>query len=112
MRKSTAVLFLATLLAAPGSLLAHAGHHHVMGTISAMDAAHIEVRTQDGKSVSVPVGAATKYFKGKAASSLSDVKVGARVVVDVDKDGKAEQVHLSSGATASKPAKAAPSKQK
>jgi hypothetical protein len=61
--------------------------------------------------VSVPVGAATKYFKGKAAGALSDVKVGARVVVDLDKNGKAEQVHLSSGATASKPPKA-PSKQK
>jgi hypothetical protein len=112
MRKSTTVLLLATLLATPGSLLAHAGHHHVMGTISAMDAAHIQVRTKDGKSVSVPVGAATKYFKGKAAGSLSDAKVGARVVVDLDENGKAEQVHLSSGAAASKPVKAAPSKQK
>jgi hypothetical protein len=112
MRKSMAVLFVATLLAAPGSLLAHAGHHHVMGTISAMDSAHIQVRTTDGKSVSVPVGAATKYFKGKAAGSVSDMKVGARVVVDLDKDGKAEEVHLSSGPSASKPSKAAPSKQK
>ena len=112
MRKSMAVLFLATLLASPGSLLAHAGHHHVMGTISAMDAAHLQVRTADGKSVSVPVGAATKYFKGKAVGSFSDMKVGGRVVVDLDKDGRAEQVHLSSGATDSKPAKAAPSKQK
>lgn len=112
MRKPMAVLFLATLLAAPGSLLAHAGHPHVMGTITALDTAHIQLETKDGKSVSVPVGAATKYFKGKAAGSLSDMKVGARVVVDLDKDGKAEQIHLSSGTSASKSSKPAPSKQK
>lgn len=96
MRKAIPALFFAALLAAPVSLLAHQSRHHqVIGTITAVDANHIEVKTKDGKTASVPIGAETKYFIGKAKGSASGLKVGVRVVIAVDHDGNA-YVHLPS----------------
>jgi hypothetical protein len=78
------------MLGLPGRLLAHEGHaHKVMGTVVAIDAAHIEVDTKEGKKESHPLTKDTKFLKGKAPATVGDVKVGARVVLSVvEKDGK------------------------
>lgn len=101
MRKPFAFLSLALFLVASAGVLAHAGHHHVMGTIAAVDANHFEVKMKDGKSTSVPLRPSTKYFQGEAAVAASDLKVGARVVIDLAKDGTASEVRLSAGKTGS-----------
>ncbi|MDQ2978578.1 MAG: hypothetical protein M3R62_05120 [Acidobacteriota bacterium] len=106
MRKVLGSLFLAGAVLVPGVLLAHEGHRHVMGTVTAVDANHIEIKTQDGKSSSVPISAATKYTKGskgKTAGAASDLKVGSRVVIDLAKDGSAKEVRLHSGNMSSSP---------
>ena len=99
MRKVLGPLVLAIAVLPPGSLAAHEGHRHVMGTVTAVDATHVEVKTTDGRSSSVPLSAATKYYKGskgKAAGAASDVKVGSRVMIDLAKDGTASEVRLPS----------------
>ena len=75
-----------------------------MGTVTVVDATHVEVKTKDGKSSSVPLSAATKYYKGskgKTAGAASDLKVGSRVMIDLAKDGSATEIRLPSGKDAS-----------
>jgi hypothetical protein len=48
MRKALGSLLLAGAVLVPGVLLAHEGHHHVMGTVTAVDAIHVE---DDGRKV-------------------------------------------------------------
>jgi hypothetical protein len=97
MRKVLGFLLLAGAVLVPCNLLAHEGHHHVMGTVTAVDATHVEVKTKDGKSSSVPLSAQTKYYKdskGKVAGAASDLKVGSRVVIDLGKDGSANEIRM------------------
>src|SRR5215467_6325370 len=100
MRKTTALTLLLILLTA-SLALAHGGHGHVMGTVAALTADHIEVKTKDGKTVSVPLTQTTKYLKGDKPATASDATVGTRVVVHLGEGGAAEEIHLP----AEKPAK-------
>ncbi len=106
MRKRLALLSMAAILSS-GTLLAHEGHRHVMGTIAAADATRLEVKSKDGRTTSVPVGAGTKYFKGKSEGTAADAKTGLRVVIDLDANGKAAQVRLPEEPSAARPAKPA-----
>ncbi|MDQ6891205.1 MAG: hypothetical protein M3167_00800 [Acidobacteriota bacterium] len=106
MRKFFGSLFAATMLLVAGTVLAHEGHHHVMGTVTAVDATHVEVKTRDGKSSSVPLSPATKYYKGtkgKTPGAASALKVGTRVMIDLAKDGSASEVRLPAGKPSSSP---------
>ena len=69
---------------------AHEGHaHKVMGTVSTIDAHHVEVTTTTGAKESYPLTPETKCLKGKASANLADIKVGTRVVLSiVERDGK------------------------
>ncbi len=96
MRKITTALTLAFILLAAGLALAH-GKGHVMGTVAAVTAEQIEVKTQDGKTVAVPLNRETQYFKGKVKATWADVEVGGRVVVHLGDDGAAHEVRLPSG---------------
>jgi hypothetical protein len=68
------------ILSAP--LFAHGGFTHVMGTVTAMDATHVEVKTRAGKTVSVKLTEATKFTRSGAAAAAADMKVGERVAVE------------------------------
>jgi len=98
-----------TLLAAaalPVALLAHEGHEHVIGTVTAVDAKHIEVQ-HHGKKVSVNLTPETKYVKTDAtqAAKPEDLKVGARVVIDAEaKDGNFTALQVRIGVERSSPA--------
>ena len=89
MRKVALVLSV-VMLAFAGRLSAHAGHEHqALGTVIVADASHIEIKTKDGKTVSVQLDAETKYMNGKIAAVVADVKVGQRVAVTyVEKNEK------------------------
>jgi hypothetical protein len=68
-----------------------------LGTVVAVDASHLDVKTRDGKTLSVQVNAETKYVKAGAAATLADVKVSERVgVTYVEEDEKyvAKEVRL------------------
>jgi len=87
-------LSLATALVIPGRLLAHEGHK-VVGTVTVVDASHLEVKDKAGKTVSIALTADTKYRKQGAtatapsqAAAAADVKVGQRVVVSVKEEGE------------------------
>jgi uncharacterized protein DUF5666 len=97
MMKRSIALALALCLALVGPLLAHGGYTHVMGTVTAMDASHVEVKTRAGKVVSVKLRDATKYTKSGKAAAASDMQVGQRVAVEAKHSGadlEAEEVKL------------------
>ena len=92
-------LALGLAVAAAPAALAHGGHDHVMGTVKAVDlkARTLEVETRDGKRVTVQIDDHTKYLRGEAAASESDLVTGLRVVIDAGTvDGKqlAKEIRL------------------
>ena len=87
MLKRNVALALALGLALAAPLLAHGGFTHVVGTVAAMDAAKVEVKTRAGKVVSVKLTDATKYTKGGKAAAASDMQVGLRVSVEAKGHG-------------------------
>lgn len=88
------VLAALVVLAVPGALLAHG--KRAMGTVTAVDASSIEVKTTDGKTAKVSLTHKTKYMKGEKAAANGDVKTGLKVSVHLADDGSAGEVHLPS----------------
>ncbi len=85
----------------PGTLLAHDGHaHKVLGTISAVQANRVELKTPEGKMVTVTVNAKTTYARGKQKVDASVLKVGERIVAEVasEKDMIATSVTMAAAA--------------
>lgn len=90
-----ALIFFALLC--PGPVLAHGGHDHVLGTVTAADASHVEVKTRDGKTISVLLDKDTKFVNGKKTASQADLKPGTRIMIDAAGAGDkltAKEVHL------------------
>ncbi len=103
MGKGIALLLLWTAVLLAGDLWAHGGKPHVMGTVQAVDEHHVEVKTQDGKVVSASLTDKTKYFKAKAPVSRASLKVGKRVVLHLEGEGKEQtvtEVRIGSGKSA------------
>ena len=88
------VLAALVVLAVPGALLAHG--KMVMGTVTAVDASSIEVKTTDGKTAKFKLTDKTKYMKGDKAAANGDVKPGLKVSVHLADDGSAGEIHLES----------------
>ena len=86
MRRHLAALTVILLIGAFSSVQAHGGGRHVMGTVSAVDASHVEVKTNEGKIVSARLDKETKYFRGNAPATLADVKIGMRIVLHLTVD--------------------------
>jgi len=62
---------------------AHEGHaHKVLGTIAAVTETQLDVKTTDGKTVAVTLGAKTIYRQGKVNAKI--LKLGERVVVEAE----------------------------
>ena len=80
--KRMLILTLAAALAIPALVLAHEGHaHKVLGTVTAIQKNTLEVKDKDGKLTKHVVDAKTKIRRGKTNASLTEVKVGDRIVV-------------------------------
>ena len=63
---------------------AHDGHAHmIMGTVTARDAKHVEVKTPGGENLSIAINAKTVVTRDKKKVSLAEVQTGRRVVVDI-----------------------------
>lgn len=96
---------LVAALAIPAYARAHEGHaHKVMGTVTARHENHLEIKTKDGKTVTIVLNEKTTYEHGKVKADDKMVKVGDRVVVEVE--GKetltAKSVKMGTAATAAK----------
>jgi hypothetical protein len=79
---------LISVLGLPAAGRAHGGHRHtVMGTVTTHRDQHLEVKTQEGKTVAILLSEKTSVLRGKTRLDLAAVKEGQRVVVDVG-DGK------------------------
>lgn len=74
----------AVALVLPAAAWAHEGHaHKILGTISAIQANRVELKTPEGKTVSVVVNAKTTYARGKQKVDVTALKVGERIVAEV-----------------------------
>ena len=86
MNTSRRIVFLAVAALALTARLAiaHDGHiHRIMGTVTARDAKHFEVKTPSGENLSIAINAKTTATRNKRKVSLDEVQVGRRVVVDI-----------------------------
>ena len=87
---------------------AHGTGQHVLGTVVAIDAKRLEVKTQKGTTVEVQINKQTRFKEKDRPKSTNLPEVGDRVVIEAIKDDKAltaTEVHFSS---MKKPAPPAP----
>jgi hypothetical protein len=64
--------------------LAHDGHtHRIMGTITAVDGKHMDVKTPSGEVLSIQINDKTLVTRAKRKIALDQVRKGGRVVVDI-----------------------------
>lgn len=78
---------------------AHGTGQHVLGTVVAIDAKHLEVKTQKGTTVEVQINKQTRFKEKDRPKSTNLPEVGDRVVIEAIKDDKAltaTEVHFSS----------------
>jgi len=82
--KMKTLLVVAVLLLCAEGAFAHDGHiHMIMGTVTARDAKHIEVKTPSGENLSIAITPKTTATRDKRKVPLSEVQVGRRVVVGI-----------------------------
>lgn len=72
------------LVGSAGAVWGHDGHaHKIMGTVTARDAKHVEVKTPGGETLSIAVNEKTAIVRGKRKVAVTEVQIGRRVVVDI-----------------------------
>jgi hypothetical protein len=89
---------MAVALSLPAAGWAHEGHaHKVMGTVSALTATSLELKTPDGTVVTVKLNPKTTVARGKQKVDAAALKAGERVVVEVasEKDMIASTVTMA-----------------
>jgi hypothetical protein len=75
------------LMSVPIVVTAHGTDQHVLGTVTAIDATHIEVKTPKGASVTVKVTDQTRFTSKAVKRPKGPPQVGDRVVIDVTREG-------------------------
>lgn len=79
---------------------AHEGHEHkVMGTVAAVDAAHVEVRGADGRVQSIQFAPTTRFVRGGEPADAGAVRPASKIVVkftEAQETKTATQVELPS----------------
>jgi len=89
MKKTILSLFVLLLATAA---FAHAGHHHVFGTVKHLTADALLVHTREGTDATIALTKATVYKRGDADATRADLVPGARVVIDMTTDGKSAEI--------------------
>lgn len=85
---------------------AHGTGQHVLGTVTAIDAQHIEVKTPKGATVSVNLTKQTRFKMKGNPKSTELPSIGDRVVIEATRDEKdkkvltATEVHYSAAKNA------------
>lgn len=88
--KKTIVTLFACFLAV--SAFAHAGHHHVFGTVKQLTGDALLVHTKEGADATISLTKATVYKRGDADAKRADLVPGVRVVIDMTTDGKSAEI--------------------
>jgi hypothetical protein len=84
MTRRIAIAAALTLLLGAGAVWAHDGHTHtVMGTVTSIQPQRLEVKTNDGKTVTIVLNDKTTFVRGAEKLTPADLAAGQRVVVDV-----------------------------
>ena len=107
------VTFTCLFLSTPS--FAHSADQHVLGTIMAIDATHVEIKTTKGQLIQVQVNKKTRYKDQSNPKTATMPKVGDRVVITAEKGTKkgdkallATDVHFSSAKHAPSPTPSVP----
>ena len=103
------LMLVCALLVFPVTASAHGTGLHVLGTVTAIDSAHIEVKTPKGALVSINLSKDTRFKEKGHPKSTEMPVVGDRVVIEATKDNKtltATEVHFSAGKRMTTPAAA------
>ena len=90
---------------------AHGTDQHVLGTVMAIDATHVEVKTQKGKTVAVQVNKQTRFKEKGNPKGANLPVVGDRVVIEATKDDKtllATEIHFSAATRVPAPVQPVP----
>lgn len=87
MRVLGSLLLALVLTAVPLAALAHGTDQHVIGTVTAIDAQHVEVKTPKGGSVTVKLTRDTRFLAKGFKGPQGPPHVGDRVVIDVTTEG-------------------------
>ncbi len=85
-----------TLLAIAATAFAHAGFNHIMGTIAKVSGDVLTINTAKGN-VEVKLGNRTEFTRNDRKAQVTDLRPGARVVVEVpegSKDNVAQSVKI------------------
>ena len=94
----------AALLMTSAFAFAHGDNEHVRGTVTSISDTAITVETTAKQTRAIPISAKTMIMRGDAHLTVKDVKVGDRVVIDVDKKSKmAVEVKVGVAAAPAKP---------
>jgi Cu/Ag efflux protein CusF len=73
---------------------AHGGGREIKGTIVKTTKNSVQVKSASGSVETFPLTPRTKFMKGKVAGAASDMRVGARAIVHLAKDGHVLEVQL------------------
>lgn len=107
MYRNSILLLLLSLLCT-SILFAHEHEKHVMGTVKTIDTASVSVETTSHQVQTVQITSQTKFVKGGVPSSITDLKVGDRVVIHAKPSGdklEATEINVGTQHTASAPKK-------
>ena len=86
---------------------AHGSDQHVLGTVTLIDATHVEVKTPKGKTIDVQINKQTRFREKGNPKRKNLPQVGDRVVIEATKDNGsliATEVHFSSAKKPAAPA--------
>jgi uncharacterized protein DUF5666 len=113
MKQGAVLAIIAAIMLAGGVAFAHGDAEHVRGTVTNITDTAITVQVSVKETRTVTVNAKTMVMKGASHLSLKDLKVGDRVILDVDKKSSvATEVKLATSAPASAKATATSQKRK
>jgi hypothetical protein len=106
-------LCLTTFALLTGLAIAHGDP--IMGTVTAVAADTVTIKDKDNKPVVIMLEKTTKYLVDSKPGKKTDLKVGARVVIDAHMDTKmkmynAEEINIGAASAAKPATPAAPAK--
>jgi Cu/Ag efflux protein CusF len=78
----------------PVFALAHGGGREIKGTIVKVTKNSVQVRSSAGNTETFTLTPRTRFTKGKVVGAASDMRVGARAIVHLAKDGHVLEVQL------------------
>ena len=78
-----AVVMMMAVMMVPVAIGAHGGHvHKALGTIAGIQGGHVEIKTTDGKALTVMLDKKTTVTRGAEKLDATALKVGERISVD------------------------------